>query len=287
MATLIEEFRDRRQVVLHLNQHEAKFRLTGFIDWLESHDQIRKILQNIKSNTDLKAILAGCEKGFPPSATTPKEIAAVGIYIMEECRRANHIYRLVYYLGIAPTHRSAGTQDYVDEANERYIQPAIDYIERHIIELLEASNVDNLINGRVNSLFSSSFEERFPDTAAHIRKITSEFLKSEEEGTWFNIGNSCREALIAFTQEIRQSVTVEIPDSIKSSDVKNTINHVIETLGNDNRFQETLKKLIASVWDHVQPVIHRTATTREEAMPAFTWTALSILELYKLITNRR
>ena len=110
-----------------------------------------------------------------------------------------------------------------------------------------------------------------------------EMTKTDEDGAWFNIGNLCRETLKAFALELQSISGIPAPEGIKEADVKGILKYLLKQLKGDGRFEETLEKLLVSVWDHAQSVLHRQTSTKSQASRLFLWTALVIYEFAYLI----
>ena len=285
MYYLIEEFQRRRQILSPLNYNEAKNRLSGFLVWMESNIEIKNILDSIRSNVDIKIILDGCDNYNPPKASTLEEVARVGIYLMEKCRDGEDLFHLAHALGIRPPYSSPEWQDFTNEAAERFIEPTIDFIEEQLQELGDVTTLDTIIDDKISILLSSALKDKYPLTVNRLQKIAAEFARPAKDNTWFNVGNSCREALKTFSEEIRKNTSIDIPEEIKAADVKNILKHILKEMNQKTRFQDTLVKLIISVWDHNQSIIHRNSTSKNDAIRAFIWTALSIFEIIKLFED--
>jgi len=285
MSNLIEEFQRRRQLLSPLNYNEAKTRLSGFLVWMESNIEIKNILDQIRNSVDLNIILNGCDYYNPPKASTLEEIAGVGIYLMEKCRDGEDLFQLAYTLGIIPPFSSSKFQDLTDEATERFIKPTINIIEDRLQTISDLNTIDTIIEKKISSYLSSTFKDEYPFTIDRLQKIAEEFARPEQDNAWFNVGNSCREVLKTFSAEIRKNTGIDIPEEIKTSDVKNILKHILKDLNQKKRFQETLIKLITSVWDHIQSIIHRNSTSKDDAIRVFIWTSLSIFEIIQILKD--
>jgi hypothetical protein len=132
-------------------------------------------------------------------------------------------------------------------------------------------------------VLGSAFAARFPATHDHLTRIAGEFTRSD--AAWQNIGNSCRQALLEFCTECYDSLDIAIPEETKRGDLKALTRHLVNQLYGKGRSADALQTLIASVWDYAQPLTHRPAATREEAMRLYLWTGLAIDEVARMING--
>lgn len=285
MLRILEEFSQRQSLLGSLNFTDAETRLAGFLSWLESQPETKRIIDDLKKHILVSDLLKDCGGLNSPKASSPDEIAAVGLFLMEKCREGVELFKLCHNYGIRPAYSTFSLQAYVDEAMERFIGPTVDYIQSHLEGLAESVTVNDLINQRLTELESSRFRQRYPDTAQYLEKIQNEMAKTEEEGIWCNIGNSCREMLKTFTSEIQQISPTRIPNEMKDANVKGILTLILKNATDYGRFEETLGKLVDSVWDHTQSILHRPTTTKSEASRIFIWAALVISELVTLLDS--
>ena len=131
--SILEKFRQRRNLLTNLRENAAKPRLKGMWNFLETETKTWSIISNVPPVYHLiqKATL-----GKPVEAETHEEIVGVGLYIMEQCRKTDqHITSIIYDLGIGSGYPKPTRQSYVDDAMEGFINPALDYVERELEEL--------------------------------------------------------------------------------------------------------------------------------------------------------
>ncbi len=138
MTDIRAEFDYRRSLLSNLNYDEASIRLSGFLQWLELEDVTRSILQNLQSTVDVSTILETAGNRNPPKASTAEEIAAIGVFIMMECRKGVDIVDIGDKYGIEPPFSTSSIQDHLNEIVHRYINPAIDFIERKLVQQTKA-----------------------------------------------------------------------------------------------------------------------------------------------------
>ena len=164
----------------------------------------------------------------------------------------------------------------------KYIQPFINYVVDEVRKKDEQLSADDVATFRMKMIFSDQFAARFPGTSSQLGKLSKEFFALDHSENWFNASNSCRELLKKFTAEIYVVLDESMPDDFKSGDVKNLLRHIATKRHSSGRTKETLCEMISAVWDHTQCLLHRTDTTKEEAMRIYLWTALLISEIYEL-----
>ena len=139
-----------------------------------------------------------------------------------------------------------------------------------------------MVTLRIGSIWSENFHGQFPGTAALFKKLSEEMFALDASQTWYNASNSCREVLKQFASELTGLLPEGVPREIKGADVKALLRHFVEKRGYDGRLRGTLNDLVGAVWDHVQCVLHKHDTSKEEAMRVYLWTGLLISEVYSL-----
>jgi len=285
MATLLEEFRQRRRLLNSLRYEDAESRLSGLFDWLAETPETEKILVDIDKCANIPLIVRPLDIGSwgrnPASARTLEEVTAVGIYIMQQCQEGKKLYDLTEQLGIAPSDSTGSPQDRLDEAMRRFIEPSLDFIETRLKQL----GIDALLEERVAGVLTPAFEEAYPSTTSRLHKVAAEFSKSDEEGNWSNIGNSCRQILEVFSEELTEKAAKELPEELKKGDVKGVMRYIIGDLDAPQRFKENLTGLLSAVWDYAQPLTHRKHASKADALRAFIWTVLVISEYFVLLDS--
>ena len=284
MATLLDEFLRRRQLVVSVHYAEAKTRLAGLLDWMESQPQLKTILNKISTTSDAQALIEGCDYNTPPKASTPDEIASVGLLLMEQCRQGEELFQLAFGLGITPPYSTMKLQAYTDEVMQRFIEPTLDLVETKLSEIDAMPTMESLMENCISQVTHVILPDDFPFTVDRLQKLAQLLAEPEERGEWFNVGNSCREALKTFMAELQKTGRIDVPEKLKAGDVKNMIKSA-RTKGT-GRFEETLVKLVASVWGHAQSVTHRGTTTKQEAIRVLLWTILSIGEIARAVIMR-
>ena len=145
---------------------------------------------------------------------------------------------------------------------------------------------ENIIEHRFVSLISDHFRTSYPVTSKLIGKISPSFIESDDAQFWNNIGKTCREVLLSFTQELRNNVDYHIPEEIKGGDVKQMTSHILKAVGTKGRYEETLAKLMEALWNHVQTILHRKASTRSDAERCYLLTVLVISEIGNILEMR-
>ena len=143
--------------------------------------------------------------------------------------------------------------------------------------------MDSIANQQISKIFDSSFNQQYPETSKLLQQISEEFTKPEESGLWNNIGNSCRDALIMFSSELKKLTGVQTQD-LKDGDAKGIISKIIKEKISDSDFGDSLIQLLISAWKHTVSLTHRKIkTTKVEAQRIFLWVGLTISEIARII----
>ncbi len=284
--SLLEEFLRRVSFLKDVGFQEAPSRYSAFLDWLESQPTTKDILTRLRSATDIEKICQGCGPNHPPNAATPEEIARVGLYFFEFSKEhGQKLPNLFIGLGLLSKWGGSQVNGYLASAIDRYIQPFINFLWVEISKKGEELSPDHVAMFRMNMILSADFAARFPRTSVSVTKLSKEFFALDHSENWFNAANSCRELLKRFTTELYAVLEENMPDDVKSGDVKTLLKRLVTKRHPAGRTKDTLTQLINAVWDHTQCLLHKENTTRSEAMRIYLWSALLISEIYELEQN--
>lgn len=132
MSDILADFKYRKSLVQNLNHKDAKLRLSGFIQWLQKQSITKSIIEKLKSGIDAEAILQNSGYYNPPKASTLEEIAAIGVQLILKCADGEEPWTFSHKYGIDPSYQTDSVQDHFNEVMNRFIDPAIDYIEREL-----------------------------------------------------------------------------------------------------------------------------------------------------------
>ena len=283
--TIIDEFLEHASVLHNLHSNEASARLAGVIDWMEQQPPLQNILAELRKKVDGLAILLRADSRHPPQANTPEQIAAVGLALMEACRR-EHFGTMCYSRAITPNYTTSSVHAYVDAGLQRYVIPFLRYVEREL-RRADAAYTPARIGERKfeDVILGPAFAAQFPQTHEHLKRLSAEFLRPQETAVWQNVGNSCRQAMFEFCRECCEVLDVQLTDDTKRGDVKAIVHQLIPAIYSSQRFAVALERLVASVWDYAQSLTHRSGATREEALRVYLWTGLAIEEIATLVTK--
>lgn len=119
-----------------------------------------------------------------------------------------------------------------------------------------------------------------------MEEITTQLGATESSESWFNVANSCREAMKSFTTELSRIHEFSLDPDTKAGDVKAILKAFIREEYSTGRYVDTLLSFVESVWDHLQSLLHRKSTTRDDATRVFVWTYMLMLELNNLLVQR-
>lgn len=283
MPTVLEEFRRRYALLSNMAFDEDQARVAGFLEWLEREPLTVGILNRLRSDIQVEGLLEPCKSRNPPRVSSPEEQARVGIFLMERCREGTGLWHLSHEYEIRPRYSTNKLQEYSDAVFERYIEPTCDYIENMLYDQLEEESIEDIALIKVSSIFSPSFINTFPKTIALLNPVKKTFLELNETVNWFNVGTECRQALISFSDEISEVTGADIPNGTKKGDVKTILKQIIKETSDFARYEETLCNLVDSLWAHVNVLLHRETSNREDASRVYLWTALLITEVFEIL----
>jgi hypothetical protein len=280
--SITEDFVQRAAVLRNAQFGEVSGRLAGLLDWMEKQTPIYEIIEKLRRTADGQALILQGTFNDPPPANTPEEIAAVGLVLMEASHNEDFA-DICLTRGIGPPYNTSAVQPYVDAGLERYVLPFLTHVEREL-----AQSKGNYMPARIAErkfdeiLLGPKFQKRFPITHRHLSQIAAEFLRTDADAAWQNVGNSCRQTMIEFCNECIALRDLKLAEETKRGDVKAITRELIRATYGNSRFATALEALVASVWDYAQPLTHRPHSTREEALRMYLWTGLAISEVANL-----
>lgn len=284
MATVLDQFLQRRGLLDGLRFDEDRQRLGATLDWLEAQSETLPILNRLRSAVDAKSLVSE-KQGFPrpPRTTTPTEVQAFGLFLMEGCRRGRSLHTLAHAYNIKPSYGASRGQEYVDEAMQRYIIPFIDFVQSELEARGEMTTPEQIMEDRFGLVQSPEFQQRFPRTLAALERIGQFCSSASAEGAWFNVGTSCREALNTFVDELRGHGLIDPTWDSTKGNTKGILKQLVAARVSDGRFGDALTALVTATWDYASSTLHRPATNKPEALRAYLWTALAITEMAQLL----
>lgn len=279
MLTLLDEFDDRTKFINSLRHSDSEVRLTGLYQWFIEQPAIKAILDRLTAQVDADKVLKNAGHFTPPNASSPEEIAFVGIRVLQDCVNGEKIFRLTHKYGVPPPFSNYKFQDQLNEFLERFIVPALDYIRTQLTMLDELVSPVDFLRFQLREFLEEPFRSRYSDTSKILDGISIQLSQSDTNYPWYNLGNSCREAMKTFTVELSKYNEFNLDSDTKAGDVKAILKSFIFERYSAGRYSETLIELIQSVWDHIQSILHRNSTSKHEVARVFIWTCLVMLEL--------
>jgi hypothetical protein len=135
MRQLLEEFRYRIKFLDSVNYEEAQSRLTGLYKWLMETEETKKTIQNIQSSIEIPS----SNLEIP---STPEEIIAFGVYLLEKIANGSQLYDLAYEHDIKDSYGSTNLQSVSDALFNKYIVAVIDYIESELEQISQTNNIN-------------------------------------------------------------------------------------------------------------------------------------------------
>jgi len=278
-VSLEDEFDEQILTLRNVHFDNATGRLLAILDWLESQPVTKRLLDTLTAKIDVAKLFEGAGYHSRLRANTREEIAAVGLQLIRNCRQQNAEFcDICFVLNIRGASNSDNVQDANDAGIREYIVPFWEYVKQGLNRAVNEYSISTVADDRLTELLSEECKTLLPITAANLHRISSDFLRSETEVAWQNVGNSCRQTLIEFAEELRQACGVELPSEIQAGNTKAILKHICREIVADGRFKDTLLNLVESVWNHAQSITHRNTTTKQEALRAFLWTGMVVSE---------
>ena len=280
MSELSSEFAKRRQFAETV-RYDDTARLVGFFDWMLQEPRIAKIVQAIEESSPFADLLARSSPREPPTASTPEEVASVAFQLLRQARGgASLVDKLVEY-GIVNLSLRTHADDVLFEGMQRYIGPSLDYVEMLIQRPSLGTEVDAVVSGRLDSVLTRALKSTCPRTWDLLRRTGDMFASTASDANWSNVANSCRQAMITVVDEMVKAGRLPATP-VKRGDVKGAIAAAAKHPDMSGRVDDALVQLVAAIWNYLQPLIHRSATSLEEAERAYVWTVLGIGELWRI-----
>lgn len=173
---IVEEFECRLTTLRWTPQfQEVSFRVVGLWEWLNTNQATKTIIESILSNSQAEKILAVANYNSPPQTESPDDIIAVGVFLMQECAKGVEIASLGHKYGIRAWFLSSRIQDTSDAIMERFIMPAVNYVEEELKSSICKSE----------GAFEQLFETCQDIVPSEIHDSLSRFRKDHPEPTAF------------------------------------------------------------------------------------------------------
>jgi hypothetical protein len=139
--SLQEELDARISVLDHAGWEDITRRVSGLVEWMKGQSQIEAILGQLRSGpvySRLHVLHPGRQSEVVELATTPENIAAIGLAMMERCikppDRPVHLHQIAHSFGIGATVNHPAPHIYQFEAAlKRYIQPCLRYVRQGLL----------------------------------------------------------------------------------------------------------------------------------------------------------
>ena len=132
MSDIVDDFSYRVSLVRNLSNDEAAERLAGLYEWLDSQPQTQEIVQRLQLEAEADQLLEKATERNPPPARTPEQIAGVGLLLLKKIHKGAEAWRLSHEFNIRPSFSTNRLQDHFDAVFERFISPALDFVEREL-----------------------------------------------------------------------------------------------------------------------------------------------------------
>jgi predicted nucleotide-binding protein len=126
MAISRDEYEYRVSELTNLDFQDATARLLGFVEWLETDPKASSILTDLRERSNVEALIKGANPHTAPKASTPREVAAVALCMIDNCKHQNtELFQVGAAIGFIHSH----IQETQDEISRRYLLPFFRYVE--------------------------------------------------------------------------------------------------------------------------------------------------------------
>lgn len=129
--SLIREFKYQAEALNRADAQVVGDRLTALLDWMESQPEIKKVLDDLRTSGNGEKLIEEAEWHRPPKAKTNKEIAAVGLALIEKCRETQ-LWEVAMSLGIQAPGAGNNIEAPSQKALKSYIEPFANYVLREL-----------------------------------------------------------------------------------------------------------------------------------------------------------
>lgn len=285
MPSTKEEFERRREFVSTARWDEINERMRGLMEWMLSVPKIAAIVEGLEHSVSIDEILGRRRGQMPPPTTTPEEVIRVGVYLLRQVRGGHDFPNFILNLHVRPPYRSDHAQDITEEGLKRYVEPAFDYVTLELERLESGATAEGVLEERLDILFRPEFHREHPATSQRLRMAAETIARDDNSTEWSGVANSCRQAMLVFMSEMQQARSIHVT-SLKGDDFKGHARAILKGARLEGRSGEALERLVLAAWDYAQSVTHKRPANRAQAQAVFTWTALSILELWNASNGR-
>jgi Protein of unknown function (Hypoth_ymh) len=153
-----QEYRYRTSELASLDFEDATARLGGFVEWLETDERTAAVLNELRSRS-IQPLLTAAGYQNPPKAKTPEDVAAIGLWIIDQAvTRETDMFQIGYQIGVHSS--SSRVQDSQDEIMRRYVRPLLKYLDIRVFATPDTSFVKQLTPLADLTSFDDSLKKR-------------------------------------------------------------------------------------------------------------------------------
>ncbi len=285
MPTIREEYARRRKLISSASWDEISERVRAIMAWMLSVPNIASVVDGLERTVNIDDMLRRKQDHMPPPTGTVEEVARLGVYILRQVHGGHDFAAFGLGLSIQTPYVTDGPS-ITHEMRTRYVNPALDYIDDELRALESGATPEAVLKERMSLLFGHKFAQMFPITANRLQKASAEISEADSATQWSSVANSCRQCLLEFIGELRRQRALPAT-TLKDDDFKGHAKAILTAVRKDvDDSSARLERLVAASWDYAQAVTHKRPADRVHAQIVFTWTALSILELWRATTPR-
>lgn len=139
---LRQEFEHRVLLLNNAGVQELTRRLVGLFKWMNDQPRIKKILDELKARSPLTPVINSADpnryKKVARSATSPEELVAVGLYMIEACGwetggdSFTPLHQIATIYGLQTSPMAQKPENFADAAMKRYVEPFLDFVRRQM-----------------------------------------------------------------------------------------------------------------------------------------------------------
>jgi hypothetical protein len=131
---LYEDLDDHCSILQRATFQEVTVRLLFILEWMESQPEIKIILNDLRNDERVNVIMAKCGHRHPPQAANRRDVAGVGLSLLDTCRQLHSqgvdLGNIAIGRGISGYNRELDTCS--DEAMQRYVSPFFEYVLKQL-----------------------------------------------------------------------------------------------------------------------------------------------------------
>jgi hypothetical protein len=127
--SLHQELFNRCSILQKATWQEVSVRLRSILNWMDSQTEIKRILDDLRTDLEIRQIVEQSDVQSPPQAANARQIAGVGLALVDACeQQKNELAALALHCGIDGPGSEMNYSSASDAAMERYVIPFFNYV---------------------------------------------------------------------------------------------------------------------------------------------------------------